>query len=56
MKARLYYLRGRTGKAAVAIKEKDRAAEIHAQHEAEKAARAAAQTAAAPAAAPAATS
>ena len=59
MKARLYYLRGRTGKAAVAIKEKDRAAEIHAQHEAEKAARAAAQAAAAapaaPAAAPAAT-
>ena len=41
MKARLYYLRRRTGKAAVAIKEKDRAAEIHAQHEAEKAARAA---------------
>jgi large subunit ribosomal protein L19 len=40
MKARLYYLRRRTGKAAVAIKEKDRAAEIHAQHEAEKAARA----------------
>ncbi len=31
MKARLYYLRRRTGKAAVAIKEKDRAAEIHAQ-------------------------
>ena len=30
MKARLYYLRRRTGKAAVAIKEKDRAAEIHA--------------------------
>jgi large subunit ribosomal protein L19 len=42
MKARLYYLRRRTGKAAVAIKEKDRAAEIHAQHEAEKAAKAAA--------------
>src|ERR1044071_1831725 len=41
MKARLYYLRRRTGKAAVAIKEKDRAAEIHAQHEAEKAAKAA---------------
>ena len=38
MKARLYYLRRRTGKAAVAIKEKDRAAEIHAQHLAEKAA------------------
>src|SRR3954469_20958931 len=37
MKARLYYLRRRTGKAAVAIKEKDRAAEIHAQHIAEKA-------------------
>jgi large subunit ribosomal protein L19 len=31
MRARLYYLRRRTGKAAVAIKEKDRAAEIHAQ-------------------------
>jgi large subunit ribosomal protein L19 len=30
MKARLYYLRNRTGKAAVAIKEKDRSAEIHA--------------------------
>jgi large subunit ribosomal protein L19 len=30
MKARLYYLRRRLGKAAVAIKEKDRAAEIHA--------------------------
>jgi len=30
MKARLYYLRGRTGKAAVAVKEKDRAAEAHA--------------------------
>ncbi len=30
MRARLYYLRNRTGKAAVAIKEKDRAAEIHA--------------------------
>ena len=38
MKARLYYLRRRLGKAAVAIKEKDRAAEIHAQHVAEKAA------------------
>lgn len=31
MRARLYYLRRRTGKAAVAIKEKDRAAEIHAE-------------------------
>ncbi len=31
MKARLYYLRRRTGKAAMAIKEKDRAAEIHAE-------------------------
>ena len=41
MKARLYYLRRRTGKAAVAIKEKDRAAEIHAQHVAAKAATAA---------------
>src|SRR6476661_868243 len=30
MKARLYYLRNRTGKAAVAIKQKDRGAEIHA--------------------------
>src|ERR1043166_6130327 len=40
MKARLYYLRRRTGKAAVAIKEKDREDEIHAQHEAEKAAKA----------------
>ena len=30
MKARLYYLRNRTGKAAVAVKEKDRAAELHA--------------------------
>jgi large subunit ribosomal protein L19 len=50
MKARLLYLRGRSGKAAVAVKEKDRAAEIHAQHEAEKAARAAsAKPAAAPA-------
>src|ERR1700749_1455327 len=44
MKARLYYLR--TGKATVAIKEKDRAAEIHAQHEAEKAAKAPAPAAA----------
>ena len=41
MKARLYYLRNRTGKAAVAVKERDRAADIHAQHEAEKAAKAA---------------
>ena len=41
MKARLYYLRGRSGKAAMAVKEKDRAAEVHAKHEAEKAARAA---------------
>lgn len=31
MRARLYYLRRRTGKAAMAIKEKDRAAEIHAE-------------------------
>ena len=54
MKARLYYLRRRTGKAAVAIKEKDRAAEIHAQHEAEKAAKAAAAAPAAAVAAPAA--
>ncbi len=46
MKARLYYLRRRTGKAAVAIKEKDRAAEIHAKHLAEKAAAAAAPAAA----------
>jgi len=45
MRARLYYLRQRTGKAAVAIKEKDRAAEIHARHEAEKVAK----TSAAPA-------
>jgi large subunit ribosomal protein L19 len=51
MKARLYYLRRRTGKAAVAIKEKDRAAEIHAQHEAEKAAKVAPVVAAAPASA-----
>jgi len=41
MRARLYYLRGRKGKAAMAIKEKDRAAEIHARHLAEKAAAAA---------------
>jgi large subunit ribosomal protein L19 len=51
MKARLYYLRRRLGKAAVAIKEKDRAAEIHALHVAEKAATPAAP--AAPTAAPA---
>jgi large subunit ribosomal protein L19 len=31
MRARLYYLRRRTGKAAMAIKEKDRAAAIHAE-------------------------
>ena len=41
MRARLYYLRRRTGKAAVAIKEKDRAAEIHAKHLAAQAAKAA---------------
>ena len=46
MKARLYYLRNRTGKAAVAVKTKDRAAEIHAQHEAEKTAAASAAPAA----------
>jgi len=50
MKARLYYLRRRTGKAAVAVKEKDRAAEIHARHVAAKAAVA---VSAVPAAAPA---
>src|SRR5277367_4982828 len=50
MKARLYYLRRRTGKAAVAIKEKDRAAEIHARHMAEKAAASAAPAATATAA------
>jgi large subunit ribosomal protein L19 len=50
MKARLYYLRGRTGKAAVAVKVKDRSAEIHAKNLAEKAATAAASAAAAPAA------
>ena len=49
MRARLYYLRNRKGKAAMAITERDRAADIHAQHEAEKAAKAAAK--AAPAAA-----
>ena len=42
MRARLYYLRHRTGKAAVAIKEKDRAAQIHAQHVAAQKAAAAA--------------
>jgi len=47
MKARLYYLRRRTGKAAVAIKEKDRAAEIHAQKAAVAAKPAAAEPAAA---------
>jgi large subunit ribosomal protein L19 len=51
MKARLYYLRGRTGKAAVAVKVKDRSAEIHAKNIAEKAATAAAATAATAAAA-----
>jgi len=49
MKARLYYLRRRLGKAAVAIKEKDRAAEIHAQHLAEKAVTTVAPAAPAPA-------
>ena len=55
MKARLYYyLRGRSGKAAMAVKEKDRAAEVHAKREAEKAVRAAvAKPAAADVAAPA---
>jgi large subunit ribosomal protein L19 len=59
MKARLYYLRRRTGKAAVAIKEKDRAAEIHARNLAEKAAASATapkSEAAAPGTAPAAAS
>ena len=51
MKARLYYLRGRTGKAAVAVKVKDRSAEIHAKNIAEKAATAAAAVAATTAAA-----
>ena len=52
MKARLYYLRRRTGKAAVAIKEKDRGAEIHADKVAAqaKSAAAAKPAAAAPAA------
>ena len=54
MRARLYYLRHRTGKAAVAIKEKDRAAEIHAQHVAQKAPVAAAPAAPALGATPAA--
>jgi len=53
MRARLYYLRTRTGKAAVAIKEKDRAAQIHAHNvAAKKAAAAAPAPVAAPAAAP----
>src|SRR5688572_27965590 len=38
MKARLYYLRNRTGKAAVAVKVRDRSAEIHAAKVAAKAA------------------
>jgi large subunit ribosomal protein L19 len=38
MRARLYYLRTRKGKAAMAIKEKDRAAEIHAEKVAKAAA------------------
>ena len=52
MKARLYYLRHRTGKAAVAVKVREnRAAEIHAQNLAAKAAVVAAPaTTAAPAA------
>ncbi len=45
MKARLYYLRGRTGKAAIAVQEKDRSAQIHAAKLAAK------EQAAAPAAA-----
>src|SRR4051812_13202422 len=55
MKARLYYLRRRTGKAAVAIKEKDRGAEIHADKVAAQAknAPAAKPASAAPAAKPA---
>jgi large subunit ribosomal protein L19 len=47
MRARLYYLRRRTGKAAVAIKEKDRAAEIHAAKLASQAKNAAPKPAAA---------
>jgi large subunit ribosomal protein L19 len=50
MKARLYYLRNRTGKAAVAIKEKDRSAEIHAAKLAASAAATTAVEQAAPAA------
>lgn len=50
MKARLYYLRKRTGKAAVAIKAKDRAAEIHAAKLAHAPAAAAEAAPAAPAA------
>jgi large subunit ribosomal protein L19 len=46
MRARLYYLRNRTGKAAVAIKEKDRGAEIHAEKMAAAAAKPAATEAA----------
>lgn len=42
MKARLYYLRRRTGKAAMAVQEKDRAAEIHAEKVAAQARNAAA--------------
>src|SRR5690606_24600063 len=42
MKARLYYLRNRTGKAAVAVREKDRSAQIHAAKVAAAAAPAAA--------------
>jgi large subunit ribosomal protein L19 len=49
MKARLYYLRNRTGKAAVAIKEKDRSAQIHAAKLAAAHAPAAPAEAAAPA-------
>ncbi len=41
MKARLYYLRNRTGKAAVAVQVKDRSAEIHAAKVAAAAANAA---------------
>jgi large subunit ribosomal protein L19 len=54
MRARLYYLRRRTGKAAVAIKEKDRAAEIHAAKVAAAAAKPAAPAKPAAEAAPAA--
>lgn len=38
MRARLYYLRNRKGKAAMAIREKDRGAEIHAEKVAKAAA------------------